>query len=196
MNVSEICLIEHDVLGPGKRVGVWFQGCSLKCKGCIVPELWKKGGKELTPYEIFSKVSTFKIREITLSGGEPFEQNREEMLEFLRLLKINGFGVWVYTGYTLEELIDKNFGDHLLFIDVLVEGRYIEECDDGMPWRGSYNQRILLLSDRYKNVKVPKNRMIQIEIVENEILLIGIPPKDFTKNLKSIFKSSDMWFRL
>ena len=185
MIVNEIKLIEEDVLGPGRRVGVWFQGCSLRCKGCIVPELWKSEGKEYTPEELFSIISSFKIKEVSLSGGEPFEQDKNDLLKFLKLLKENDYGIWVYTGYTLEELIEKNFEELLIFIDVIVDGRYVEELNDGKPWRGSSNQRIILLSERYSNVKVPNKRKIQMEITENEIIIIGIPPKDFLKNLKN-----------
>lgn len=179
MRVNKICLLENDVLGPGKRVGVWFQGCSLGCKGCIVPELWKKGGNEFTPKELFSTINRFGLKEVSLSGGEPFEQNKEEFLELLKILHKNNFGIWVYTGYTIEELMEKGFYDHLTFIDVLVDGRYIEDMNDGEPWKGSSNQRILLISNRYSDVRVPKRRVLQIEITEDSVMLLGIPTAGF-----------------
>ncbi len=187
MTVSEVKLIEEDVLGPGKRVGVWLHGCNLTCKGCIVPELWKRQGKQYSPAQLFSLVSSFGINEVSISGGEVFQQDKSELKEFLKLLKENNFGVWVYTGYTLEELIDMDFEDLLDYIDVLVDGRYKGELNDDKPWRGSSNQRIILLSKRYSQVKVPNKRKIQLEITENSIIVIGIPPKGFlktfTKNL-------------
>lgn len=195
MVINEVKIIEEDVLGPGKRVGVWFHGCSLACKGCIVPELWKLEGKRYTAEELFSLVSSFGIKEVTLSGGEPFEQDKQELLRFLKILKENEFGIWVYTGYTLEELIEKNFQDLLCFIDVLVDGRYIEELNDGKPWRGSSNQRIILLSKRYANAKVPDRRKIQLEITENGIIIIGIPPQDFLRNLKDNLTKKEVFIK-
>ncbi len=192
MTVSEVKLLEEDVLGPGKRVGVWFNGCNLNCKGCIVPELWKDKGTEYTSIQLFSLVSSFGIKEVTLSGGEPFQQDKTELKEFLKLLKENNFGVWIYTGYTLEELIEMDFEDLFDHIDVLVDGRYNEELNDGKPWRGSSNQRIILLSKRYLKAKLPDKRKIQLEITEKGVVLIGIPPKDFLKNLEKNLNKKQM----
>ncbi len=192
MIVSDVRLLEEDVLGPGKRVGVWFHGCNLNCKDCIVPELWKNQGKHYSPAELFSLVSSFGVKEISISGGEPFQQDKDELKEFLKLLKRDNFGVWVYTGYTLEELVDMDFVDLLDYIDVLVDGRYDDALNDGKPWRGSANQRIILLSKRYSWVKVPDKRKIQLEITEKGIILIGIPPKGFLRALENNLSQKDV----
>lgn len=196
MKVNKICILEHDILGPGRRIGIWFQGCSLGCKGCIVPELWKDEGTTFTPEELFTAISPYKVEGVTLSGGEPFQQSREELLKFLKLLRDNRLGTWVYTGYTLQELLEKDFYRHIALIDVLVEGRYIEELDDGKPWRGSSNQRILLFSNRYTNAIVPEKRTLQIEITDSNILVLGIPPKGFLKELKNSLGSVGISVRL
>jgi len=190
LNVNNIFKIEKDVLGPYERVGVWFQGCSLGCKGCIVPELWAFKPKKLyKAEELFKEITKYNLKEITISGGEPFQQPRNEFLKFLKILRENDFGIWVYSGYTIEELIKMEFIEHLKLIDVIVDGRYVEKLNNNDIWRGSSNQRIILLTDRYNNVSVKsKGRIIQIIIKKNEFYIIGIPPLKFYTLLRCKMK--------
>ena len=50
--------------------------------------------------------------------------------------------IWVWTGYKLDEL-DEYQRQMLPYIDVLVDGKFIQElADPALPWRGSANQVI------------------------------------------------------
>ena len=95
------------------------------------------------------------------------------------------YGVIVYTGSTYEELLEceePGVSKLLSQTDILIDGRYIEELDDGLPYRGSSNQRILLLSDRYKDsyedyyLKGTK-RNIEIKVTGEHVYLTGVPSK-------------------
>lgn len=175
LRVREILKIEKDVLGPDERVGIWFQGCSIKCKDCMVPETWEfNGGKLYSAYDLSKEVKAFGLKEVTLSGGEPFDQNPDVLFEFLSILKDDNFGILCYSGYYFEELIKKGFAEHLKLIDLLIDGRYIKIYDRGTPWRGSDNQRFIILSDRYKDVILPQKRKIQILVYENRFQVVGI----------------------
>src|SRR6185369_5076232 len=63
-------------LGPGRRVGVWFQGCSIRCEGCISADTWGAGRGQTTVDEVFSAILPWLTQAdgITISGGEPFDQ--------------------------------------------------------------------------------------------------------------------------
>jgi anaerobic ribonucleoside-triphosphate reductase activating protein len=187
LNVNGIFKIEYNVLGPFERVGVWFQGCSIRCKNCFVPELWSfKPNKMFSANELFKEVEKFKLKEITLSGGEPFDQDKKEFYKFLKILRKNEYGIWVYSGYTIEELIERGFYKHLKLIDVLVDGRYVDDLNNNEVWKGSSNQRIILLTNRYKNIALERNRKLQFIVVNNEFFVIGIPKRNFWKKFYSL----------
>ena len=88
---------------------------------------------------------------LTLSGGEPFEQ-AEDCLTIAKAAHANGLNVWAYTGYTMEHLRDNGTEAQkalLAEVDVLVDGRYIEDLRSlTLPWRGSRNQRVIDLKER------------------------------------------------
>ena len=88
------------------------------------------------------------IEGITVLGGEPSEQS-EALSVLLQKVQQLGFSTMVYTGHIYEEF-DKSIHDWLTYTDILVDGPFLEEeYDTTIPWRGSKNQRILCLSERY-----------------------------------------------
>ena len=189
LNVREISVIKDGVLGPYERVCVWFQGCSLKCPGCLVPEHQPKEPFMLmNAKKLFNKVNKFGLKEITLSGGEPFEQPKSEFLGFLKLLKSNDFGIWVYSGYTLDEIKKNGYRRHLEFLDTLVDGRYNEMKNNNQPLKGSENQRILFFTDRYKNAELPGTRKIQFNVKKEQVSMIGVPPVNFWEKFREKIK--------
>lgn len=138
--------------GDGLRVVLWVSGCNHKCKGCHNPITWDPDGG--VPFdqdakdELFRKLSERHISGITFSGGDPFHPiNRDTVYDLLVEIR-NRFptkSVWAYTGYTWEELHQSEFMTRLLpFIDVLVDGRFVEDLkDEKYHWAGSTNQRII-----------------------------------------------------
>lgn len=192
LKVRSVLKIEQDVLGPGERVGVWFQGCTIRCSGCMVPESWDPSrGKSYTPFELFGEIKGFGIKEVTLSGGEPFDQDGESFLQLLTLLKEEDYGIVCYSGYQLEELLQRGFEEHLKKIDILIDGRYIPELDDNLPWRGSSNQRLILLSERYRDLVFPQSRKVQIIVLEGKYMIVGIADKELISTFRSSLSESD-----
>jgi anaerobic ribonucleoside-triphosphate reductase activating protein len=149
--------------GPGLRTSIYFAGCSHQCKGCHNPESWdfdqgmKYSADEL--YDLLSKTGNSKV---TLTGGDPLYQNIVELHKFLWLLKNSPithnlvYNVWLYTGYTWEELIHSPRNSHLLqYIDVIVDGMFKEELKDlSLKFRGSSNQRIIDVQNSLKQNKI------------------------------------------
>ena len=136
--------------GPGLRYAVFVQGCSHHCPGCHNPESQPREGGTVT--DIDDLVADIKanrlIHDVTISGGEPFEQV-EAVAELARRLKFEGYGLWAYTGYLYEELLERAKNDPELvnlleMLDVLVDGPFIESQKSlGLLWKGSANQRVI-----------------------------------------------------
>ena len=141
-------LSESSVDGQGIRYVVFTQGCKHNCPGCHNPETHDFNGGYLEDIDkIVSEIASDKLlRGLTISGGDPMEQP-EAVLELATKVKGLNKTVWVYTGYTYEELVNKNnptIDKILETIDVLVDGRFIERLlSPELRYIGSKNQRVI-----------------------------------------------------
>ena len=140
------------VNGPGDRVVIWTQGCSKGCKNCFNPNTWKFEGLNILPIDIFNKIREMNISGITITGGDPLEQ--DDILELLILLyglNLSG-GIILFSGFTIDEINNSNLRECLNYIDVLIDGRYVEEKRISSGLRGSENQNIIYFSDKIKDL--------------------------------------------
>ena len=139
-------------LGPGKRFCLWVQGCHQRCPGCIAPKSRDDSGGRLIPVNALAmEIALSGMDGLTISGGEPFLQAEAlaEMIDCIHARR--DMGIIVYTGYTIEYLRQyAEFRTLLDRIDLLIDGPYIQELDDGRSLRGSSNQRVLCLTERYR----------------------------------------------
>lgn len=157
MNYAEIkyCDIAN---GEGVRTTLFVSGCTHHCKNCFQPETWSFSyGEEFTDaiaQKIIASLSGAFVDGITLLGGEPMEpENQRALLPFVRAVKqaYPEKTIWCYTGDVFEDLTNPESKRHtevteelLTYIDVLVDGPYIEsEHDITLRFRGSRNQRII-----------------------------------------------------
>ena len=148
--VIRVCGIEPESIvdGPGFRYVLFVQGCPHHCHGCHNPESWPyDGGYDMTVGEIYDEIkSRHKLRGVTFSGGEPFEQV-PALLKLAGMIKEAGLSLMSYSGYTLEELRGRHDAetDELLgMLDILVDGRYVESLRNlTLIYRGSENQRVI-----------------------------------------------------
>lgn len=130
--------------GVGIRQVLFTQGCKHHCSGCQNPQTWKMdGGGVVSVAKIVQKMKNNRY-DVTISGGDPFYQSGE-LFNLLKELKSCGKNVWVYTGFTWEEIIENSDYSRVLpYIDVLVDGRFVqEEKDTKLRFRGSRNQRLI-----------------------------------------------------
>lgn len=140
-------------LGPGRRYGLWVQGCRQSCPGCTTPKSRPlEGGQMIDTSALAWEIVISKVDGITISGGEPFLQ-ASALADLLKKVRdLEDLGVIVYTGLIYEDLLkQEEYRDFLDKIDLLIDGPYIESLDDGGSDRGSSNQRAILLSDRYRS---------------------------------------------
>lgn len=152
---------EYDIAdGPGVRVSLFVSGCRHHCKGCFNAETWNFSygqpyTKETEDY-IISLLQSDYIQGLTLLGGEPFEPaNQMELVKLLRRVRQEcpKKDVWCYTGFIYDEdfvpggrAYCEVTGEMLSYLDVLVDGPFIEEQKDiTLLFRGSKNQRIIHL---------------------------------------------------
>jgi anaerobic ribonucleoside-triphosphate reductase activating protein len=183
------------VLGPYARAVIWVQGCDFGCKGCIVPESWDRdAGEEVDISELVAWIlNQANIEGITLSGGEPMLQAEALSVLIDRLREAKDFGVVCYTGYRLEHL--KSQGDIaqknlLTKIDLLIDGIYAENLQGDLLWRGSSNQRLLLLSDRYqKLLEAQSEQSAGLEFFLSETGEVGFSGVPTQPNFRQEFES-------
>ena len=155
--------------GPGVRVSLFVSGCRHHCRGCFNAVTWDfqygEPFDDKVEKEIMEALKPDYVQGFTLLGGEPFEpENQRELLPFVKRVK-NDYPdktVWCFSGFTFEEM--HTVGNRsccevtqelLSYIDVLVDGRFIEEQKDiSLRFRGSRNQRIIELKPTLKSGEI------------------------------------------
>lgn len=130
--------------GPGLRTAIYLTGCSHHCPGCHNPSTWDpQAGKRMSLEDILSIIKG-EGYDVTLTGGDPL-MHPESTALLVNAIARAGLRVWLYTGYTAEEILaDRVLRRSIAEVDVIVEGRFVKEKHDpDLLFRGSSNQRIL-----------------------------------------------------
>jgi len=148
--------------GDGLRVVLWLSGCNHHCKGCQNPQTWDSDGgiefDELAEQELFRELDKEYISGITFSGGDPLLHPYQTYLLSNKIR--NKYGnkktIWIYTGYTWEEIIpSRERTKAIISANVLVDGRYEEDKrSPNLPWVGSSNQRVINVQESLKKGEV------------------------------------------
>ncbi|KVM94373.1 4Fe-4S single cluster domain-containing protein [Burkholderia stagnalis] len=130
-------------LGPGRRIGIWFQGCTIRCPGCISMDTWASAGGETTIDAVLAHVRTWlpEAAGITISGGEPFDQPDALIALLHGLRRLSADDILVYSGYAIESLTDTLARADGL-IDALISDPFDIDAPQTRPLRGSDNQRL------------------------------------------------------
>lgn len=141
--------------GPGFRTSIYLSGCDHKCPGCHNPQSWNPDNGENMSLSNIMKVVEEEDFDVTLTGGDPLYQP-ENLSKLIKALKKNRRNIWIYTGYTWEEIIsDINLLQAITEADVLVDGPFIERLRNiDLPFRGSSNQRIIDIQKSLESGKI------------------------------------------
>lgn len=182
-------------LGPGIRFILWTQGCARCCKGCMAPMSQDRdSGRIISVFDLADIIIQSGRDGLTISGGEPFLQ-AQALYELVNLIRAKrDIGIIVYTGYTLDEILqskDLYMCRFLEQIDLLIDGPYIEELNDGMNLRGSSNQRAIALTARYESdVDGYGSKKAEVEFFmkEDKVLMVGVPDSNTLNRFKYAFK--------
>lgn len=141
--------------GPGFRTSIYFAGCSHKCSGCHNPHSWEPNAGSKMSLEDLIQIVEEEDFDVTLSGGDPlFHPDTIEIL--INRLKKNRRNVWIYTGYTWEEIVSSpELFSAVKEADVVVDGKFIEDLRNiDLPFRGSENQRLINVYESIKTNSV------------------------------------------
>ena len=166
--------------GEGLRVVLWVSGCSHHCHACQNAFTWNKDDglifDDAAKKEIFDELKKEWCSGITLSGGDPlFLSNRSEISKLVREIreKFKDKTIWLYTGYTWEELlkekeVDKDLDTILNNIDVLLDGKFVLKlASEKIHYVGSSNQCII-------DVKKSLKRNKKVLYIDNSKILGGV----------------------
>lgn len=173
------------VLGHGRRVGIWVQGCTLACPGCASRDTWDaEGGREVAVDELLTTVLELGVEAdgLTISGGEPLQQPTE-LADLLRGVRASntarerGWDILMFTGLEVAEWDDHQRAAADL-VDAVVAGRYRTAEPGADMLRASGNQELRLLSplgrERYARGG-PLSQELQVVLDEHGLTMIGLP---------------------
>ncbi len=173
-------------LGPGRRIGIWFQGCTLRCPGCVSADTWdfSKGGT--TVARVLETITSWlpSADGVTISGGEPMQQPAalEALLRGIRERTSDSFGVLLYSGYAWEKISERVTSWHGL-ADALIAGPFDQSSEKTLAWRGSDNQTLHPLTPLGQEKYAPwisanremAGRALDLCFHQDEIWMAGIP---------------------
>lgn len=157
--ILSILKIAEDTVvdGPGFRTAIYAAGCENACPGCHNPGSWDiQNGTRMSLNDILAVIKTNDMENVTFTGGDPMLQAHSFTALAKRIKQETGKDIWCYTGYTYEFIARTPRMSQLLpYIDVLVDGRFIESLkDENLLFRGSSNQRLIDIKESLRSGKV------------------------------------------
>lgn len=180
-------------LGPGRRLGIWLQGCSIRCPGCISSDTWAARAPDLEVSELLEHIRPWlqECDGVTVTGGEPFEQP-EALGQLLRALRESeDIDILVYSGQPLEKLRSSSLLQEGL-IDCLISDPFDVHAPQTMYLRGSDNQKMTSLTPLGLEVFGALDRQTtaadrQLDVMfdaDGAVWLAGIPMRGDMAKLK------------
>ena len=194
------------VLGPGRRIGIWLQGCSIGCKGCLSRDTWARDAARDMPVASLlawcEATSAGVLDGVTISGGEPFEQPAA-LAELLRGLsrwrERQGldFDLLCYSGYPLARLRQRH-APLLAQLDGVISEPFVDAQPSTHPWFGSANQRLTALSargaERYGAVPAAPGKQMQVLVDGQRVWYVGVPARGDLVRLEALCRARGMDF--
>jgi anaerobic ribonucleoside-triphosphate reductase activating protein len=199
-----------EVLGPGRRVGIWVQGCTIRCFGCISRDTWPVDRRfETEIADVLNWIAALPqdVDGVTISGGEPFEQP-DALMELLEQLHVwraaqqHETDILAFSGLPLEHL-QAQFAPTLAMLDALIAEPFVLGEPTDLPLRGSANQRLVVLSElgreRYTGDALERladqRRRVQLQVDDESIWMIGIPKQHAMRKIQARAASNGIEMR-
>lgn len=178
------------IYGPGKRTVIWFQGCTLGCKGCWNTQFQSQEPNQLIDREDLLEMIVNHGNDVTFLGGEPLQQS-DNLSWLVHRLNDLGIGMMLYTGYEMDEIRqNKEWSEICDKADILIPGRFVESLrDTNLRWRGSSNQKILF---RQNPTKVEEMNEVEIVISpDGSVACMGYPSESMRDHITSMDYAED-----
>ena len=201
-------------LGPGRRLGIWFQGCGFACRGCMSRHTWDPaGGRELSVDRftaIWQAALDGGAEGLTVSGGEPLDQPQAlgELLAAADEIRTaagqpadRAADFLLYTGREPAEIeADSVLSDALRLVDVVITGRYDVTRPTDLVWRGSANQQMTARTPlgltRYAPhlERVTDRPTLQTRVADGSVRVIGVPRRGDLATLERELRRRGVFF--
>jgi len=190
-------------LGPGRRVGIWVQGCAIGCEGCVSRDTWDPAAGRSIAVEALARLVEDAVADgcsgVTISGGEPFDQ-APALDALVPALRAAGerrsavLDVLCYSGYSTRRL-RRVHPRTLALLDGVVSGPFVQSRPTDLALRGSANQELVALSElgraRYGDLvdARPRRPPFQVAVSDRSIAMIGIPRRDDLARLTALARA-------
>lgn len=174
------------VLGPGVRVALWVQGCTIGCRGCASVDTWSTDGGSNAEIgtlaaELARIAAEVGATGLTVTGGEPFQQPDEtaQLIEAARATWPVGeaMDALVFTGYAAAAARRRAPGLWAV-ADTVIAGPYRRDRPSPHPLLGSANQTIetnTALGEARMATVARARPSLQLAVVEGAVSLVGLP---------------------
>lgn len=197
LNVADVVIGSY-ANGPGKRIVIWVQGCTIRCNGCFNPTLQPHVAKILVKPETFAadivKLSIDNECEgITLTGGEPFQQS-QALGFFATLIKESKLSVVCFSGYSASKLLnstDLNVKTLLRNVDILIAGPFQKDMNyPNRTWFDDPDKELVFLTDVYNKNDAFLNDNVEYIIKGEDVHFSGFVDEVDSK-IKTVFQNHD-----
>lgn len=199
------------VLGPGRRLGIWLQGCSIRCPGCLSRDTWAPHGGSAMAVDALLDWCRATCGEaldgVTLSGGEPFDQAPAlaallDGLDAWRAESGKEFDLLCYSGHPLRTL-QKRFPELLARLDAVIAEPFVDGLAQTRLWRGSGNQSLQPLSPLGHARYAPyldatadsQGKRLQMQVDQGRVWYVGIPARGDLDALAALCRERGLEFR-
>lgn len=186
-------------LGFGVRAGIWFQGCTVRCRGCVSRDTWTFDASRRCDIDaVIAWLDGLDgpVDGITISGGEPTDQPDalRALLEALSPWRAGG-DILMYSGRPSAQL-ERECPWLWDRVDLLITDPFDAAASGDCALRGSTNQHVHRLSpvaearypaESFEETYGPQRQQVSIHVDDKSVWMVGIPKAgDLTKLRRSL----------
>lgn len=179
LNVASV-IVGSYTNGPGKRVVIWVQGCTIGCPGCFNNFMQPHESRHLIDPILFAEIISKECIEqgcegVTLTGGEPFQQVVALDI-FSSKIKEGKLTIVCFSGYSKENLLsstDPSIQSFIDSIDMLIAGPYNHQNIYHRTWSDDPDKEYIFLSNSYSKADLKSDAHCELILLPEELQYTG-----------------------